>query len=159
MPEDQKVPALHREVLGGTLGGALVKDKLFGYVAYQELHDGDGEIRHSSRLTVPFGLNDSNRTAAGLATLANNNFIIPDGGTPIAPGQIDPVALAMFQFKLPNGQYMIPSDDGNVPTPIIPDNAYVPGTAVFKAHQAVANVDWNRSSSDILSFVQVLLPG
>ena len=44
VPEDQKVPALHREVLGGTLGGALIKDKLFGYVAYQNLHDGDGEI-------------------------------------------------------------------------------------------------------------------
>lgn len=151
VPEDQKVPALHREVLGGTLGGALIKDKLFGYVAYQHLHDGDGEIG-ISRLSVPFGLTDSNRTAAGLANIANTNFIIPNGGTPITPGQIDPVALAMFQFKLPNGQYMIPSDDGNVPTPTIPDNAYVPGTAVFSAHQAVANLDWNRSTSDILSF-------
>ena len=55
VPQDQKVPALHREVLGGTLGGALIKDKLFGYVGYQELHDGDGEIG-ISRLTVPFGL-------------------------------------------------------------------------------------------------------
>jgi hypothetical protein len=95
-------------VLGGALGGALIKDKLFGYVGYQHLHDGDGEIG-ISRLSVPFGLTDSNRTAAGLANLANQNFIIPDGGTPILPTQIDPVAMAMFQFKLPNGQYMIPS--------------------------------------------------
>jgi hypothetical protein len=145
VPEDQKVPSLHREVLGGTMGGALIKDKLFGYVAYQELHDGDGEIG-ISRLAVPFGLSDDNRTAAGLAQIANTNF-----GTSILPSQIDPVALAMFQFKLPNGQYMIPSDDGNVPTPTIPNNAYVPGTAVFKAHQLVSNMDWNRSASDILS--------
>jgi predicted PolB exonuclease-like 3'-5' exonuclease len=27
----------------------------------------------------------------------------------------------------------------------------VPGTAVFSAHQLVSNLDWNRSSSDILS--------
>jgi hypothetical protein len=150
VPQDQKVPALHREVLGGTLGGALIKDKLFGYVGYQHLHDGDGEIG-ISRLGVPFGLSDSNRTAAGLANIANENFIVPAGGTPITPAQIDPVALALFQFKLPNGQYMIPSDDGNVPTPTIPNNAYVPGTAVFSAHQLVTNMDWNRSSSDILS--------
>ena len=45
VPQDQKVPTLHREVLGGTFGGALIKDKLFGYVAYQNLHDGDGDRR------------------------------------------------------------------------------------------------------------------
>jgi len=151
VPGDQKVPALHRETLGGTFGGALIKDKLFGYVGYQHLHNGDGEIG-ISRLTVPFGLTDSNRTPAGLASIANTNFLIPTGGTPLTPDQIDPVALAMFQYKLPNGQYLIPSDDGNVPTPTIPDNAYVPGTAIFSADQLVANLDWNRSASDILSF-------
>ena len=150
VPQDQKVPALHRETLGGTLGGALIKDKLFGYVGYQHLHNGDGEIG-ISRLTVPFGLTDSNRTAAGLAQIANTNFIVPNGLTPITPGQIDPVALAMLQYKLPNGQYLIPSDDGNVPTPIIPDNAYVPGTAIFTADQLVTNLDWNRTPSDIIS--------
>jgi hypothetical protein len=150
VPEDQKVPTLHREVLGGTVGGALIKDKLFGYVAYQNLHDGDGEIG-ISRLGVPFGLTNSNRTAAGLADIANTNFIVPGGGTPITGAQIDPVALALFQFKLPNGQYMIPSDDGNIPTPTIPNNAYVPGTAIFSAHQGVANLDWNRTPTDILS--------
>ncbi|MGA2988000.1 MAG: carboxypeptidase-like regulatory domain-containing protein [Terriglobia bacterium] len=145
VPQDQKVPALHREVLGGTMGGALIKDKLFGYVGYQHLHDGDGEIG-ISQLSVPFGLTDTNRTADGLATIANTNF-----GTSLTANQIDPVALAMFQFKLPNGQYMIPNDDGHVPTPTIPDNAYVPGTAVFSADQLVTNLDWNRSSSDIVS--------
>jgi len=145
VPEDQKVPSLHREVLGGTLGGALIRGTLFGHVGYQHLHDGDGEIG-ISRLGVPFGLTDSNRTVAGLANIANANF-----GTSLLPSQIDPVALAMFQFKLPNGQYMIPSDDGNVPTPTIPNNAYIPGTAVFSADQLVTNLDWNRSSTDIIS--------
>jgi hypothetical protein len=153
VPQDQKVPTLHRETLGGTLGGALIKDKLFGYAGYQHLHNGDGEIG-ISRLTVPFGLTDSNRTAAGLANLANTNFYFPGnpyGVSPITPSQIDPVALAMFQYKLPNGQYLIPSDDGNVPTPTIPDNAYVPGTAIFTADQLVTNLDWNRTPSDIIS--------
>ena len=38
------VPQLHRETEGGALGGALIKDKLFGYVSYQHLHDSDQEI-------------------------------------------------------------------------------------------------------------------
>ncbi len=150
VPEDQKVPSLHRELLGGTVGGALIKDKLFGFAAFQNLHDGDGEIG-ISRLGVPFGLADDNRTAAGLADIANNNFLIPNGLPPINGTNIDPVALQMFQFKLPNGQYMIPSDDGNSPTPTIPNNAYVPGTAVFSARQLVTDLDWNRTPSDILS--------
>src|SRR5271165_6428748 len=50
--QNQKVPALHRDILGGTLGRALIKDKLFGFASYQHVHDGDGEIG-ISRLTVP----------------------------------------------------------------------------------------------------------
>ncbi|MGO8785909.1 MAG: carboxypeptidase regulatory-like domain-containing protein [Terriglobia bacterium] len=149
VPEDQKVPALHREVLGGTLGGALIKDKLFGYVGYQDLHDGDGEIG-ISRLTVPFGLSDD-RSAAALAQIANTNFTIPYGNPTISASQVDPVALAIFNYKMPNGQYMIPNDDGHVPTLAVPGNAYVPGTAVFSAHQLVTNLDWNRTDNDILS--------
>jgi hypothetical protein len=150
VPQDQKVPALHREVVGGTLGGALIKDKLFFYGAYQNLHDGDGEIG-ISRLTVPFGLGND-RSAVALANIANTNFNIPYGNPTISASQVDPVALAMFNYKLPNGQYMIPNDDGHVPTLAVPGNAYVPGTAVFSAHQAVGNVDWNRTAGDILSF-------
>jgi hypothetical protein len=155
VPQDQKVPDLHREVIGGTLGGALIKDKLFGFVAYQGLHVGDGEIG-ISRFAVPFGLNDDNRTAAGLAAIANENFNVPYedqyGTSPITGAQIDSVALALFQAKLPNGQWLIPNDNGHVPTPTIPTNAYVPGVAVFSSKQAVGNMDWNQSSTDILSF-------
>ena len=44
IPADQKVPELHRYTLGGTLGGALIKDKLFGFVSYQHVHDSDQEL-------------------------------------------------------------------------------------------------------------------
>jgi hypothetical protein len=149
VPQDQKVPALHRELLGGTFGGALMKDKLFGYVGFQDLHDGDGEIG-ISRLTVPFGLSND-RSASALANIANTNFNIPYGNPTISASQVDPVALAMFNYKLPNGQYLIPNDDGHVPTLAVPGNAYVPGTAVFSAQQLVTNLDWNRTAGDILS--------
>ncbi|MGC2372061.1 MAG: carboxypeptidase-like regulatory domain-containing protein, partial [Candidatus Sulfotelmatobacter sp.] len=41
IPANDKVPQLHRYTAGGTLGGALIKDKLFGFVSYQHLHDSD----------------------------------------------------------------------------------------------------------------------
>src|SRR4029077_12329574 len=53
--------------------------------------------------------------------------------------------------KLPNGQYMIPSADGQIATPAFPENAISPGTAYFISDQAVVNLDWNKSTKDTLS--------
>src|SRR5580700_7173682 len=147
---NQKVPELHREVPGGTFGGPIIKDKLFGFIAYQHVHVSDQEIG-ISRLTVPFGLTDTNRTPQGLANLANTNFAVPTGQPLLTANQISPVALALFQFKLPNGQFLIPSANGPAPTPAFPDNAVVPGTAYFFSNQAVANIDWNATAKDLLS--------
>ena len=54
-PPSNKVPQLHRYILGGTFGGPIIKDKLFGFVAYQHLHVSDQEIG-DSLLDVPVGL-------------------------------------------------------------------------------------------------------
>jgi hypothetical protein len=100
---------------------------------------------------VPFGLKDNNRDAAGLAAIANQNDLTPNGEPTITAANVDPVAFALLQYKLPNGQFLIPSDDGHVPTPNFPENAFVPGTALFVANQAVANLDWNKSSKDTIA--------
>jgi hypothetical protein len=150
------VPQLHRELLGGALGGALIKDKLFGFVSYQHLHDSDQEIG-LSRLMVPMDLNPtycgtSNRQSpqflACLTNIANNDF-----GAGITPGTPpSPVALSLLQYQFPNGQFLIPwSNVGVTPTPDFPENATIPGTAYFMAHQAVANLDWNKSPKDTVS--------
>ena len=52
IPESQKVPELHRYTAGGTLGGALIKNKLFGFASYQHVHASDLEIG-TSRTAVP----------------------------------------------------------------------------------------------------------
>jgi hypothetical protein len=168
IPADQKNPDLHRVVAGGTFGGPIIKDKLFGYVSYQHTHTSDQQIG-LSRLTVPAGLT-GDRSPAGLAAVVNNNL---DGTTcsgssgqfpcnfpssalinPVvgsAPGDISPVAYQLLNAKLPNGQYLVPSADGNTPTVNFPENAIVPGTAYFFAHQAVANLDWNATSKDTVA--------
>jgi hypothetical protein len=154
IPANEKVPQLHRYTAGGTLGGPLIKNKLFAYLGYQHLHDSDQEIG-TSRLVVPFGLNSTNRTAAGLAAIANTNFNQPYAsiyGTPnLTASQVSPIALALFQHKLPNGQYMIPNDDGIKPTLNFPENAIVPGSAYFISDQAVGDLDWIVNPKDTLA--------
>ena len=59
IPSDEKVPELHRYTAGGTLGGPLIKNKLFGYIAYQHVHDSDQEIG-ISRATVPLEFTPAN---------------------------------------------------------------------------------------------------
>jgi hypothetical protein len=145
IPANDKVPQLHRYIAGGTLGGALIKDKLFGFVSYQHLHDSDQEIG-LSRLLVPQGLSND-RSPAALANISNTYW-----GTGLTGnGDLNPVALALFQYKLPNGQYLIPSWDGQIATPSFPENAIVPGTAYFVSDQAVADLDWNKSAKDTVS--------
>jgi len=150
IPANEKVPELHREVPGGTFGGPIIKNKLFGFIAYQHVHVSDQETG-ISRLTVPLGLTDTNRTAQGLADLANANFAAPTGQPILTASQINSVALALFQFKLPNGQFLIPSANGPAPSAAFPDNAVVQGTSFFHSDQAVANLDWNASSKDVVS--------
>ena len=54
--------------MGGTVGGALIKDKLFGFIAYQHLHVSDQEIGYS-RFSVPVGLSDD-RSADGAGAMS-----------------------------------------------------------------------------------------
>jgi hypothetical protein len=145
IPANDKVPQLHRYTAGGTLGGPLIKDKLFGFISYQHVHDSDQEIG-LSRLLVPSGLSND-RSPAALAAISNTYW----GTSLTGNGDLNPTAVALFQYKLPNGQYLIPSWDGQVATPSFPENAIVPGTAYFTADQAVTNLDWNKSTKDTVS--------
>jgi hypothetical protein len=145
IPANDKVPQLHRYTLGGTLGGALIKDKLFGFVSYQHLHDSDQEIG-LSRLLVPQGLTND-RSVSALEGISDTYW-----GTNLQQtGLVDPVAVALLQYKLPNGQYLIPSWDGQTATANFPENAIVPGTAYFVSDQVVADLDWNKSVKDTVS--------
>lgn len=149
IPANEKVPQLHRFTAGGTLGGPIIKDKLFGFIAYQRVHVGDQEIG-ISRLSVPYGLTDD-RSAAGLAAVANTNYNFLPGATQITPDEVSPVALYILQAKQSNGQYLVPSSSGAIPTYATPDTASIPGTAYFNADQVVGDLDWNTSPKDTLS--------
>jgi hypothetical protein len=154
IPSNEKVPQLHRYVAGGAVGFPIIKDKLFGFLSYQHSHVSDLEIG-TSRTAVPSGLT-SDRSAAALAAVANTNFL-PGCGTPgnaacLTASQVDPVALQILNFKLPNGNFLFPSANPNfTPTLNFPENVFVTQPAYFIADQAVTDFDYLASATDTLS--------
>ncbi len=153
IPAANKNPELHRYTAGFDLGGPIIKNKLFGFVAYQHVHISD-QATGNALVSVPFGLSDTNRTPAGLAGLANTYFTGAEGtnGLTVTSGDWsdNPVALTLFQYKLPNGQWLIPNQTGT-PSQFSPYDAFETGTSRFTSDQMVADVDWNVSSKDTLS--------
>jgi hypothetical protein len=160
IPENDKNPQLHRYILGGTIGGPIIKDKLFGFLAYQHLHISDQEIGDSF-LAVPVGLSDTNRTAAGFAGLNNTSFSGEQAtGSAFTAGSIDAAALSLFNLPaLPGepGKWLVPNDCTNGVcgstniSATHAEDAFIPGTARFKADMVVADVDYNATPKDTLS--------
>jgi hypothetical protein len=154
IPDADKNPELHRYIAGGTISGPIIKDKLFAFIGYQHLHVSDQETG-DTLLAVPPGLSDTNRNPAGLAQLVNNNWSDTDAENGFSVGASDwsnnPLGLALFQAKLPNGQWLIPNDNGHVPDALSPSNAFETGTSRFIADQLVTNLDWNATSKDLVS--------
>jgi hypothetical protein len=144
-PESMANPALHRWTTGGTLGGPILKDKLFFFVAYQHRYNSD-QATGLSQLNVPPGLTDD-RSTTGL----ENALTSWNGGTPTSI-TISPIATALMNAKLPNGQYMIPSAQSSAPYSYGVPNVNLQGTSVMTTDQAVADLDYDLNKADRLSF-------
>jgi hypothetical protein len=156
IPANQKVPTLKRNTFGGTLGGPILKDKLFFFTSYQgqRVRDLDGSV---SRADVPLSLTDT-RTADAIATVANNeNPNGPCGSSSnpcLTAANISPVALAILNAKTKSGAFLFPS-----PTILDPNLANAQGydalvqgaTTQFTADQVNGNIDYNWSEKDRLS--------
>ena len=156
IPASEKVPELHRYTAGASVGGPIIKDKLFAFASYQHIHASDLEIG-TSRTAVPPGLG-SDRSAAALANVANANFEPGCGPASTDPepcltaAQVDPVAFKLLNYKLPNGQYLFPSaNPGFTPTINFPENVFLTQPAYFISDQAIANLDYLATSKDTLA--------
>jgi hypothetical protein len=155
VPVNMKNPELHRYILGATIGGPIIKDKLFGFLAYQHLQVSDQEIGDGF-LNVPVGLSDSNRSAAGIAAIDEAQYPGENiTGSQYTAASIDPTVVQLFNSpSLPGepGKWLIPNDSSSSTLgPAQGYDAFLPGTGRFKADMAVADLDYNATRKDTIS--------
>ena len=156
IPASQKVPTLKRNTFGATIGGPIVKDKLFFFASYQgqRATDLDSSL---SRADVPLSLTND-RSAAAIAAVANNeNPNGPCGSSSnpcLTAANVNPVALALLDAKTKTGAFLFPS-----PTITDPNLANAQGydalvqgpTTRFTADQVNGNIDYTWSEKDRLA--------
>jgi outer membrane receptor protein involved in Fe transport len=116
-----RAPVLKQNQFGGTLGGPIRKDKTFFFVSYQGTRQingaapgvaftnaaypllPSGDRSNTETLRAELGAIYGGRTGYRGASPGGGNTILPDGLN------INPVAIAILQAKLPNGSYLLPS--------------------------------------------------
>jgi hypothetical protein len=143
-PQSMVNPWLRRWSSGLTAGGPLKTNKLFFFVAYQRRVNEDNGTG-LSEMTVPTGLTDD-RSSTGLL-----NADASWGGSVTSASQIDGVAAALLQAKLPNGQFMIPSAQSSAPYEYGVPNVYLIGTSRLNSDQGTVSLDYDATRNDRIS--------
>ncbi len=135
-------PPLDRSQFGGTLGGSIVKDRVFFFGSYQGTREKNGVslINSLTSPLIPAGLTDTNRTAAGLSA----TFGIPQAN-------INAVSLAILNARLPNGQFAIPSSGASGLAANAAVNVPQSGISRFRENQFNINGDFIASDKHNVS--------
>ena len=110
----QRRPNLKQNQFGFALGGPIQKDKLLFFGSYQGTRQVNGTAAGQALTACTATLNEppltNDRSAAALGKLFGG-MKGALGGVAIAPdgSNINPVALALLNFKLPDGSFLIPA--------------------------------------------------
>lgn len=153
--QHQPRAAFKQNQFGGSLGGPIVRDKLFYFGSYQgtRQRNGLGGGLCISTVFLPPFTND--RSASALGAL----FSGPTGGAIAADGSnINQQALALLNQKLPNGSYVIPTPETVIPVanPTLAQLS-TEGSSSFSLacpyteNQFLANADYIQSDKSTLS--------
>lgn len=134
---------------GGTVGGPIIKHKLFYFGSYQGTRQVDGEGSASlESVVLPPLTNDRSAAALGSEFCGQAG---KNGGAGVAcdGSNINPIALQLLNYKLPSGQYFIPTPQ------IIQSNGT--GLSVFSIpsfyseNQYMVNADYSITDKQQLS--------
>lgn len=138
---DVSRPTLQRNVFGGLLGGPIKADRLFFFISYQGTRERNGASPNSltSGVLIAPGLTNDRSQQNLLTTFTPRSS--PNG--PPATS-INPVALALLNAKLPNGQFVIPTPQA--------DGHYSGSTiSTYREDQFNTNVDYHINEKDWLA--------
>jgi len=145
---------LKQNQFGGDFGGPIKRDVLQFFTSYQGTRQRNGlDVNCSSSFTEAPLTNDRSAAALG-ALFAGRTGLL--GGTAVAAdgSNINPVALALLNTKLPNGNYLIPTPQSINPN--AQGGFDTEGSLVFSQpcpfteDQFMTNADWEMSSKSKL---------
>ena len=135
-----KRPTLKRNVFGGLLGGPIKTNKSFFFVSYQGTRERNGASRNSltSSVFVATGLTNDRSQQTLLTTF------MPRSPSGLPATSINPVALALLNVKLPNGQFLIPTPQAD---------GHYSGSAIstYREDQFNLNTDYRINEKDWLA--------
>jgi hypothetical protein len=148
-------PELKQNQFGGTIGGPIIKQRLFYFGSYQGTRQVNGQ-GSSSLATAILPVLPSTRTPATLGAIYGGTSGV-NGGTIAADGSnINPVALALLNVKLANGSFLIPSapaqdskDQNGAGGPQGRASFSLPSR--FTENQYIVNVDFLSSSKNTIT--------
>jgi Carboxypeptidase regulatory-like domain/TonB-dependent Receptor Plug Domain len=162
----QPRPDLKQNQFGGSIGGPIVKGKTFFFAAYEGLTEVNGlggkqtailPLLTGDRSAATLGaqfcpdghMNEQGQPAAGYLTHAGGTQVACDGSN------INPVALAILNAKLSNGQFAVPSPQVPLPNtdpdqlPVGQSTYAIP--AYYREDQFSVDIDQALSQRNTLS--------
>lgn len=155
-------PFLNRNQFGVTIGGPIIKDKLFFFGSYQGVRIADAESS-TKDVDVPQTLTDD-RTAQGIVNTINAAYYPPSSGAPgcgpsqtstpcFQASQINQAAMNLLNATLPNGQFLIPSAQftGSQASKLGFDAIVQGPNTHATVDQGIAGVDYAVNAKDHLS--------
>ncbi|HEU5352352.1 MAG TPA: carboxypeptidase regulatory-like domain-containing protein [Terracidiphilus sp.] len=145
-PQSLVNPWLRRSTAGITFGGPIKKNRLFLFAAYQRTLNED-RATGIADLNVPTGLTDD-RSNSGLEAADESYW---GAANWLGPVTIDPVAAAILNEKLPDGQYLIPSAQSTNGYQYGQPNAVLSGISRLGGDQATISVDYDTNHNDRVS--------
>ena len=147
--------ALKQNQFGGSLGGHIVRDRLFYFGSYQGTRQRNGLGAGSCISTVFLPPFTNDRSPAALGAMFSGpsaGAIAPDGSN------ISPQAVALLNLKLPNGDYVVPSPQtvNAVSNPTLEQfstegKASFSTACPFSEDQFLINIDYLQSAKSSLS--------
>ena len=133
-------PTLGRNVFGGIFGGPIKSDRAFFFTSYQGTRERNGASPNSlsSSIFIAPGLSNDRSQQTLLATFRPR---LPNG-TPAS--SINPVALALLNAKLPDGQFVIP-------TPLADGRYSGSAISTYREDQFNTNIDYRINEKNWLA--------